>query len=101
MGTGFAATRDIAAFLQHDAKDHAGNANPLVGGIRTAIIQGASQSGNFIRTFLLLGFNQDEEGRTRLQRRPSAYRGARTGHQCPLRHRRGIPPPAILAAKAC
>ena len=63
MGTGFAATRDIAAFLQHDVEYYAGRVNLLAGGIRTAIIQGASQSGNYIRTFLLLGFNQDEEGR--------------------------------------
>ena len=34
--------------------------NPLGDSIRNAIIYGSSQSGRFIRTFIQLGFNQDE-----------------------------------------
>jgi hypothetical protein len=57
-GIGFAATRDLNAFLRH-----AGDGNPLGGAIQFAIAQGTSQSGNYLRSFLNLGFNQDELGR--------------------------------------
>jgi hypothetical protein len=66
MGLGFAAIRDIASFFKHELKDDAGNQNPIVtqGGttipIKVAIMQGISQCGNFTRTFLQLGFNEDE-----------------------------------------
>ena len=56
-GIGFAATRDLNTFLRE-----ASPANPLGGSIRHAIAQGTSQSGNFLRTFLNLGFNQTEAG---------------------------------------
>jgi hypothetical protein len=57
-GIGFAATRDLLAFLrQGDA------ANPLGASVRHTIAQGNSQSGNYLRSFLHLGFNQDERGR--------------------------------------
>ena len=57
-GVGFAATRDLVAFLR---KDEGGN--PLGATIRHTIAQGTSQSGNYLRSFLHLGFNQDERGR--------------------------------------
>src|SRR5262249_7498872 len=38
-------------------------ANPVAKRIKWAIGQGSSQSGNYIRTYLHLGFNQDELGR--------------------------------------
>ena len=63
-GLGFAATRDLIAFLRHARKDDAGAANPLAGAIRTALAHGTSQAGRYLRTFLLLGFNRDEHGRT-------------------------------------
>jgi hypothetical protein len=63
MGMGFAATRDIVAFLRHEAQDTAGTANPLAGLINRAIGFGVSQSGRFIHDFLYLGFNEDEGGR--------------------------------------
>jgi hypothetical protein len=63
-GLGFAATRDLIAFLRHAQKDDAGTANPLAGAIRTALTHGTSQAGRYLRTFLLLGFNRDEHGRT-------------------------------------
>jgi len=57
-GVGFAATRDLIAFLRHAGAD-----NPLGASIRFAIAQGTSQSGNYLRSFLNLGFNQDERKR--------------------------------------
>ncbi len=68
LGLGFAAIRDIASFLRHDLKDESGNLNPLTGKnakvspIKAAVLQGVSQCSNFCRTFLFLGFNQDEKG---------------------------------------
>ncbi|MDX2034982.1 MAG: alpha/beta hydrolase domain-containing protein [Blastocatellia bacterium] len=63
LGIGFAATRDINAFFRRAEKGDDGAANPLAGRIRHAIAQGISQSGNFIKTFIHLGFNQDEANR--------------------------------------
>jgi len=57
-GIGFAATRDLIAFLRRSGAD-----NPLGMGMRFAIAQGTSQSGNYLRSFLNLGFNQDERKR--------------------------------------
>lgn len=62
LGLGFAATRDLVAFLRHAQRDDAGTANPLAGAIRTALAQGTSQAGRFLRTMVLLGFNRDERG---------------------------------------
>jgi hypothetical protein len=62
-GLGFAATRDFTAFLRHGVTDDAGNPNPLQGRISRAISQGNSQAGTFLRSFVHLGFNQDEAGR--------------------------------------
>jgi hypothetical protein len=57
-GVGFAATRDLIAFLRRHDADH-----PLGASVRYAIAQGNSQSGNYLRSFLHLGFNQDERQR--------------------------------------
>jgi hypothetical protein len=54
-GIGFAATRDLIAFLRRHDADH-----PLGASVRFAIAQGTSQSGNYLRSFLNLGFNQSE-----------------------------------------
>jgi alpha/beta hydrolase family protein len=62
LGLGFAATRDLIAFLRHARHDDAGTPNPLAGSIRTALAHGTSQAGRFLRTFVLLGFNRDERG---------------------------------------
>ncbi len=61
LAIGAAATRDIVSFLRYAAKDDAGTANPLGAKIHHSIAFGTSQSGNFIKTFINLGFNQDEE----------------------------------------
>jgi Alpha/beta hydrolase domain len=62
LGIGFAATRDLVAFLRHAEKDAAGNPNPLAGQVRWAIGRGSSQSGNFLRSLIRLGFNSAEDG---------------------------------------
>ncbi|HEY2016879.1 MAG TPA: alpha/beta hydrolase domain-containing protein [Bryobacteraceae bacterium] len=63
MGIGFAATRDLNSFLRYDGKDDTGAVNPLAGQLKWVISRGDSQSGNFIRSYIHLGFNQDESGR--------------------------------------
>jgi hypothetical protein len=68
LGIGFAATRDISAFFKYAAHDDASFANPVAGRIKAAIGIGFSQSGNFLRTFTHLGFNQAEKGQTEAKR---------------------------------
>jgi hypothetical protein len=63
LGVGFAAWRDVGSFFKHAAQDDAGTANPVAGKIRWSIARGVSQSGNFLRGWLHLGFNQDEAHR--------------------------------------
>jgi hypothetical protein len=68
LGLGFAATRDLVSFFRHATHDDKGTRNPLAierrrTGIRHAIMMGSSQSGRYVRTFLHLGFNADENGR--------------------------------------
>jgi Alpha/beta hydrolase domain len=68
LGIGFAATRDLISFLRYEARDRAGNANPVAlnGGepeIRAVLAFGVSQSGRYLRDHVALGFNQDETGR--------------------------------------
>ena len=62
-GIGFAATRDLNSYLRYGSQDDTGAANPLRGQITAAVSQGNSQSGNFLRSIIHLGFNQDEAGR--------------------------------------
>ena len=63
LGMGFAAVRDIVAFLRRDTSA----ANPLAFNGRPAVHRaigfGVSQSGRFLRDFLHLGFNEDTAGR--------------------------------------
>jgi hypothetical protein len=63
LGIGFAATRDLNSFLRYAAQDDNGTSNPLAKQVKWAISRGDSQSGNFIRSYIHLGFNQDEAGR--------------------------------------
>jgi len=63
LGIGFAAFRDVESFFKFEARDATGQANPLAGKIRWSISRGVSQSGNFLRGWLHLGFNQDEARR--------------------------------------
>ena len=66
LGIGFAATRDLNAFFRYAAHDDAESQpfnNPLGRTIAFGVARGSSQSGNFLRSFINLGFNQDESGR--------------------------------------
>ena len=60
VGLGKLATRDAATFLRYGS---AGEGNPLAGLIDQAYSFGVSQSGRFLRLFLYLGLNYDEDGR--------------------------------------
>jgi hypothetical protein len=62
VGLGFAATRDVAAFLRHAATDDQGNANPLAGDAQFVYTFCFSLPCRFLRDFLHLGFNEDEQG---------------------------------------
>jgi Alpha/beta hydrolase domain len=67
LGIGFAATRDLVAFLRDskrrdDRNCASGPVNPLAGAVHSTIGFGVSQSGRFLRTLVDLGFNEDENG---------------------------------------
>ena len=65
LGLGFAAVRDLVAFLRYEKDDGAGNPNPLGGAadVEKAYAWGRSQSGRFLRDLVYQGFNEDEQGR--------------------------------------
>jgi hypothetical protein len=68
MGLGFAAVRDVVAFMRYAAADDNGRSNPLnlgTGGpaIDHVIAHGRSQPGRFLREFLHLGFNEASQRR--------------------------------------
>ena len=66
VGIGYAATRDVVAFLRHATAAPDGTANPAIspGGQapRHTMAFGISQSGRFLRHYLELGMNKDERG---------------------------------------
>lgn len=62
LGVGYAATRDLVAFLRYELQDGTGNANPALG-TRFAVGMGISQSANFLRSLVHLGLNQAEDGK--------------------------------------
>ena len=62
LGVGFAAWRDMGQFFKRAAADDAGTPNPVAGRIVHSIARGVSQSGNYLRGWLHLGFNQAEDG---------------------------------------
>jgi hypothetical protein len=55
LGVGLAATRDLVSYFHHAN----GDGNPVAGLVRHVVAIGNSQSGNFIKTFIHLGFNED------------------------------------------
>jgi hypothetical protein len=63
LGVGMAAMRDVVSFFRRAAADDAGMPNPVAGEIDWVIGYGISQSGRYTKTFILLGFNEDEDGR--------------------------------------
>jgi hypothetical protein len=60
IGLGLLTARDIIAFLRHGT---AQQGNPCAGTIERAYAFGASQSGRYLRQFLYLGLNEDEQER--------------------------------------
>lgn len=62
LGIGFAATRDLVSFLRSGKPDRFGTPNPAGSRVRWTIGAGNSQSGNFLKSFVNLGFNADEAG---------------------------------------
>jgi hypothetical protein len=62
LGIGFAAWRDVGAFFKKALADDTGSPNPIAKGVTHSITRGVSQSGNFLRGWLHLGFNRDEAG---------------------------------------
>ena len=68
MGLAYAVTRDLGSYLRYHTADDAGTPNPLVidshtAPARLAYAYGASSTGMYLREFLYLGFNEDEQGR--------------------------------------
>ena len=63
LGVGFAAWRDVGQFFKTATADDAGTANPVSQRVTHSIARGVSQSGNFLRGWLHMGFNQGENGR--------------------------------------
>ena len=61
IGLGLLTTRDIVSFLRYD---EAGSEHPCAGDIQYAYAFGASQSGRYLRQFLYLGLNEDEQQRS-------------------------------------
>lgn len=60
LGIGAAAVRDLVSFLRYQP---ASSSNPVAGAVSHVVAIGNSQSGNFIKTFINLGFNEDLSGR--------------------------------------
>jgi hypothetical protein len=63
LGIGFAAWRDLGQFFKTARADDFGTPSPVAGMVTHSIGRGVSQSGNFLRGWLHLGFNQDEAGK--------------------------------------
>ena len=59
-GFGFLTVRDTGAWLRHAT---AADGNPCAGRLDRACVFGVSQSGRFLRHFLYLALDQDEQGR--------------------------------------
>jgi hypothetical protein len=87
LGIGFAATRDLVSFLRHAKTDDAAVPNPVAGVVRWTVASGTSQSGNYLKSFINLGFNADEAG-------VIVFDGANpniAARQVPLNIRFGVP----------
>ena len=62
LGIALAATRDIVSFFRYATADARGTANPVAKAVTRAVAAGTSQAGNFLKTFVHLGFNEDLSG---------------------------------------
>ena len=66
LGIGYASVRDLVSFFRYKSANRGGIPNPLISTmseIKHALAFGVSQSGRFLRHFLELGMNADDEGR--------------------------------------
>jgi hypothetical protein len=61
-GLAFAGVRDVLSFLRHTKKHDMGPASPLGGYVERVYAFTISQPGRFMRDFVHLGFNRDEQG---------------------------------------
>ncbi|HEY7501542.1 MAG TPA: alpha/beta hydrolase domain-containing protein [Vicinamibacterales bacterium] len=96
LGIGLAAMRDIVSFFRHAAADATGTPNPVAKTVTHAVALGTSQSGNLIKTFIHLGFNEDMSGRI-------VWDGAFpyiAGRQTPINVRFGSPGGAVTLYEA-
>ena len=59
-GTAFAIIRDVADFLSSASTDTVGTRNPLAGAISRTVALGYSQTGRFLKSFLVRGYNSVE-----------------------------------------
>ena len=82
VGAGLLATRDLASFLRY------GINTPTAGSIDHVVGEGQSQCGRFLRTYLYLGLNLDEAGRTAIDGILAHIAGGRRGE---FNHRYGQP----------
>jgi len=62
-GVGFAAVRDLNAFLRYEKADDSDTANPMAGDITRIYTEVQSQPGRMLNDFRTLGFNQAENGK--------------------------------------
>ena len=60
LGVGMAAMRDVVSFFRRAS---AADGNPIAGKTNWVIGYGISQSGRYTKNLILLGFNEDEDGR--------------------------------------
>ena len=74
LGIGFAAFRDVATFFRNATNDDVGTPNPVGGNVSWVISRGVSQSGNFLRAFIQLGFTQGEDNGKVYRRRLADHR---------------------------
>ena len=85
-GIGFAATRDLNSYLRYGNQDDTGAAKCAAqAGSSSTISQGNSQSGTFLRSFIHLGFNQDEAGRIVYDGTNPEQRGTPAGDEHQIR----------------
>ena len=63
LGAGFAAWRDVGHFFKTATADDIGTPNPVAQRVNRSTARGVSQSGNFLRGWPHLGFNQAEDRR--------------------------------------
>src|SRR5262249_23936013 len=62
-GTGFAAIRDLASFARSAEKDNQGHVSPFRGEATAIYTACVSQPCRTMHDFVMLGFNEDEDGK--------------------------------------